>query len=164
MDNPKIIKVPAGSVISNGNSVNFTIKHNQNFVVIAETETHFFFNFRNRKYSILKNLIKHVTFKNRTIKFSDLKKNEILNTFSNYRLLIDKAQRISAELSKYNIGCYNMTEYYFDKISVLFSKDHIQLLHYVEIDGKIKIIKAEIPMKYLWDKNWRKTILKEYDK
>ena len=161
MNNPKIIRIDAGTEVCS-NIKNFTINKTQNFIVVNETESHFFVNIKESKflYSVRKDKIKYVTFKKRTLKFDELKKDEILNIFDNYKKLIKKAQLISKELSKFDFRQHDMTLSNIDKINVLIVGDYMTLTREYT-DKKCECI---IPLKYLWDHDWKNTLKKEYSK
>lgn len=160
MDNPKIIRILSNTKISNGIE-SFELKKTQNFVVISETETHYFFRFNRDstdKYSVRKADIKYVTFKYRTIEFKDLKKADILNIFTNYEKLIKLAQQISRYISQLRVEENDMSTMDYNEVDVEIKDDFIVLKRSF-ID---KTYKCKIPLKYLWDHNWKKTLIKEY--
>ena len=160
MDNPKIIKIsPKTKISTEGGS--YVVTKTQNCTVIAETETHFFFKLKRTDvaaYSVKKSDIKHVTYKNRTLDFKDLKKADILNVFENYEKLIRLAQQISRQISQLRVDENDMSTMDPNEVDVFISKEHI-LLKRCYID---KTYKCKVPLKYLWDHNWRKNLIEDY--
>lgn len=160
MDNPKIIRVLANTNLSNGKN-SFILTKTQNFIVVSETDTHFFFKFKpdnTDMYSVKKSDIKYVTYKDRTIEFKDLKKADILNIFSNYEKLIKLAQQISKQISQLRVNENDMSTMHFNEIDVHLTEEFIIL----ERQYIGKTYKCNIPIKYLWDHNWRKNLIKDY--
>ncbi len=162
MDNQKIITVEKNTEISKaGEATTFKTSHTQNFIVIAETETHFFFkDDKHNRLSVWKDNIKNVTFKIRTILFKDLKKDEILNILDNHRKLIVLSQKMSKIISQYDIEQYDMSIYDPEHINIGTTKSHI-ILSTKHLDkGKSKEFSCKIPKQFLWDHSWRKNLRK----
>lgn len=160
MDNPKIIRIDAGTELNSPHQ-KFTIDKTQNFIVVSETENMFFVKMEgNVLYSVKKSKIKYVTFKNRTIPFNDLKKNEILNLIDNYQLLIQKAQQISKEISKYRMNEHDMSLNRIIDLQVTVENGFMVLTHTYLDEQRV----CHVPMKYLWDHNWKKNLQKDYSK
>jgi len=166
MDNPKIITVNRGTEVSVfGNKHSYTTTHTQNFIVNSETETHFFYlDSKGTRISVSKNNIKKITFKNRKILFKDLKKDEIINVFDNYRKLIITVQKMSKMISEYKITENDMSIYDSEELHVGMTKKYIVLYKNHYHQGEIIEFRCHIPKKYLWDHSWRKNLKAELEK
>ena len=158
MDNPKIIRIDNGTELSNG-KVPFIIAKTQNFIVVSETETHFFIKIKDKGiFSVWKHKVNYVTYKDRTLKFDELKKPEILNIFSNYEKLVKQAQHISKYISQLRVDQHDMSILLISELNIKITETHI-ILERRYID---KIYSCEVPLKYLWDHSWRQNVIKDY--
>lgn len=159
MNNCKIITIKKNTELYEQDKCYHSIKAGK-YEVISETESHFFITIENRVFSVRKEYIKKITFKNRNINFNDLKKNEILNIFSNYNKLIKKAQKISKEISKFKIDEYDMSLNNINDLRI-YLKDNYLILEHLYLN---EIRRCRVPIKYLWDHDYKKTLIKEYSK
>jgi hypothetical protein len=163
MDNPKIIIVNKNTKVSVfKKNQTYETTHTQNYFVISETETHFFYIDKNEdKVSVWKDDIKEVTCKNRIIKFKDYKKIDVEDLIIKHDLLISLAQKMSKLLSLYSIKDYDMSDYKQEDLNIKITKLYFILSH--NHFNTTDVIKCAIPKKYLWDHSWRSNIKKDYN-